>query len=69
MPLNQAQSAKELNISSNLASQRDLPKEASAGNSISYGGAYDGNYYQNDMGKGQTNGYKSSCEIGIGNNG
>lgn len=52
-----------------MASQRDPPKDASAGNSISYGGTYEGNYYQNDIGKGQANGYKSSCEIGAGNNG
>lgn len=63
MPLNQAQSVKELNISGNLASQRDTQKEASS-NNLSYGATYDG-YYQNEMGnKGQPNGYKSSCEIG-----
>ena len=63
--MNQAQSVKELNITGNLASQGDPQRE---GNNLNYGAAFDG-YYQNELGnKGQPNGYKSSCEIGGGNN-
>ena len=41
--LNQAQSAKELAIEGNLASQREIKKEGSS-NNLGYGGAYDGYY-------------------------
>lgn len=66
--MNQAQSVKELNVTGNLASHGDMQREASS-NNLNYGAAFDG-YSQNAMGsKGQANGYKSSCEIGGGNNG